>query len=161
MKCWFISPLFRQMDVYPYVTLGADGWFRYDGLHRPSFPTLLRTCCTDLVTRGFPRTMVALTVSSGWGAVWSMWTFRLTPLTRLWRLSLPRLETTTLTILWRGLLTRPSQSSVSVTCRSSATPPSPCSPFEMRATWCGVSAHYFRLNHFRIQFVDNEFKKII
>jgi hypothetical protein len=30
------------MDDYPYTTLGADGWFRYDGLHRPGFPTLLR-----------------------------------------------------------------------------------------------------------------------
>jgi hypothetical protein len=29
------------MDDYPYVTLGADGWFRCDGLHRPGFPTLL------------------------------------------------------------------------------------------------------------------------
>jgi hypothetical protein len=30
------------MDNYPYTTLGADGWFRCDGLHRPGFPTLLR-----------------------------------------------------------------------------------------------------------------------
>jgi hypothetical protein len=30
------------MDDYPYATLGADGWFRCDGLHRPEFPTLLR-----------------------------------------------------------------------------------------------------------------------
>jgi NADPH-dependent ferric siderophore reductase len=30
------------MDDYPYTTLGADGWFRCDGLHRPVFPTLLR-----------------------------------------------------------------------------------------------------------------------
>jgi hypothetical protein len=30
------------MDDYPYATLGADGWFRCDGLHRPGFPTLLR-----------------------------------------------------------------------------------------------------------------------
>jgi hypothetical protein len=29
------------MDDYPYTTLGADGWFRCDGLHRPGFPTLL------------------------------------------------------------------------------------------------------------------------
>jgi hypothetical protein len=29
------------MDNYPYATLGADRWFRYDGLHRPGFPTLL------------------------------------------------------------------------------------------------------------------------
>jgi hypothetical protein len=30
------------MDDYPYATLGADGWFRCDGVHRPRFPTLLR-----------------------------------------------------------------------------------------------------------------------
>jgi hypothetical protein len=30
------------MDDYPYATFRADGWFRCDGLHRPSFPTLLR-----------------------------------------------------------------------------------------------------------------------
>jgi hypothetical protein len=30
------------MDDYPYITLGANGWFRCDGLHRPGFPTLLR-----------------------------------------------------------------------------------------------------------------------
>jgi hypothetical protein len=30
------------MDDYPYATLGADGWFRCDGLHHPGFPTLLR-----------------------------------------------------------------------------------------------------------------------
>jgi hypothetical protein len=29
------------MDDYPYATLGADGWFRCDGLHRPGFPTLI------------------------------------------------------------------------------------------------------------------------
>jgi hypothetical protein len=29
------------MDDYPYATLGADGWFRCDGMHRPDFPTLL------------------------------------------------------------------------------------------------------------------------
>jgi hypothetical protein len=30
------------MDGYPYATLGVDGWFHCDGLHRPGFPTLLR-----------------------------------------------------------------------------------------------------------------------
>jgi hypothetical protein len=30
------------MDDHPYATLGADGWLRYDGLHRPGFPTLFR-----------------------------------------------------------------------------------------------------------------------
>jgi hypothetical protein len=30
------------MDDYRYTTLGADGWFRCDGLHRPGFPTVLQ-----------------------------------------------------------------------------------------------------------------------
>jgi hypothetical protein len=30
------------MADYPYVTLGANGWLRCDGLHRPGFPTLFR-----------------------------------------------------------------------------------------------------------------------
>jgi hypothetical protein len=30
------------MDDYPYATLGANGWLRYDRLHRLGFPTLLR-----------------------------------------------------------------------------------------------------------------------
>jgi hypothetical protein len=29
------------MDIYPCATLGADGWLRCDGLHRPGFLTLL------------------------------------------------------------------------------------------------------------------------
>jgi hypothetical protein len=30
------------MDDYPYATIGVDGWFCCDGLHRLGFPTLLR-----------------------------------------------------------------------------------------------------------------------
>jgi hypothetical protein len=30
------------MDAYPYATLGADRWFRCDGLHPPGFSTLLQ-----------------------------------------------------------------------------------------------------------------------
>jgi hypothetical protein len=30
------------MDEYPYTFLGAEGWQCSDGLHRPSFPTLLQ-----------------------------------------------------------------------------------------------------------------------
>jgi hypothetical protein len=30
------------MDNYPYATLGADGWFHCDRLHRPGFSTLLQ-----------------------------------------------------------------------------------------------------------------------
>jgi hypothetical protein len=70
------------MDDYPYTSLGADGWFRCDGLHRPGFPTLLRDVLHHFGYTGFPRTMAVRTVSSGWGAARSMWTFRLTPLTR-------------------------------------------------------------------------------
>jgi hypothetical protein len=30
------------MDDYPYATLRANGWFRFDELQHPDFPTLLR-----------------------------------------------------------------------------------------------------------------------
>jgi hypothetical protein len=30
------------MDDYPYITLGANGWLRCEGLHRPGFLTLFR-----------------------------------------------------------------------------------------------------------------------
>jgi hypothetical protein len=30
------------MDDYPYATLGADGWYRCNGMHHPGFSTLLR-----------------------------------------------------------------------------------------------------------------------
>jgi hypothetical protein len=42
------------MDDYPYATLGADGWFRCDGLHRPGFPTLLRDVLHRFSYTGFP-----------------------------------------------------------------------------------------------------------
>jgi hypothetical protein len=42
------------MDDYPYVTLGADGWFRCDGLHRPRFPTLLRNVLHCFGYMGLP-----------------------------------------------------------------------------------------------------------
>jgi hypothetical protein len=42
------------MDDYPYTTLGADGWFRCDGLHRPGFPTLLRDMLHCFGYTGFP-----------------------------------------------------------------------------------------------------------
>jgi hypothetical protein len=82
MKCDSFLPCFRQMDDYPYATIGADGWFRCDGLHRPGFPPCFRTCCTASATRVFPRTVAVHTISSGWGAARSMWTFRLTPPTQ-------------------------------------------------------------------------------
>ena len=42
------------MDDYPYASLGADGWFRCDGLHRPGFPTLLRDVLHRFGYTGFP-----------------------------------------------------------------------------------------------------------
>jgi hypothetical protein len=42
------------MDDYPYATLGADGWFRCDGLHRPGFPTLLRDVLHRFGYTGLP-----------------------------------------------------------------------------------------------------------
>jgi hypothetical protein len=42
------------MDDYPYTTLGADGWFRCDRLHRPRFPTLLWDVLHRFGNTGFP-----------------------------------------------------------------------------------------------------------
>jgi hypothetical protein len=42
------------MDDYSYATLGADRWFRCDGLHRPGFPTLLRDVLHRFGYTGFP-----------------------------------------------------------------------------------------------------------
>jgi hypothetical protein len=42
------------MDDYPYTTLGADGWFCCDGLHRPGFPTLLRDVLHRFGYTSFP-----------------------------------------------------------------------------------------------------------
>jgi hypothetical protein len=42
------------MDDYPYATLGADGWFHCDGLHRPGFPTLLQDVLHRFGYTGFP-----------------------------------------------------------------------------------------------------------
>jgi NADPH-dependent ferric siderophore reductase len=42
------------MDDYPYATLGADGWFRCDGLHRPGFPTLLHDVLHRFGYTSFP-----------------------------------------------------------------------------------------------------------
>jgi hypothetical protein len=53
------------------------------GYTAPVFPPCSGMYCTALATQEFPLTMAAHTVSSGWGATRSMWTFRLTPLTRL------------------------------------------------------------------------------
>jgi hypothetical protein len=42
------------VDDCPYATLGADGWFRCDGLHRHGFPTLLRDVLHRFGYTGFP-----------------------------------------------------------------------------------------------------------
>jgi hypothetical protein len=42
------------MDDYPYATLGADGWFRCDGLHHPGFPTLLQDVLHRFGYTGLP-----------------------------------------------------------------------------------------------------------
>jgi hypothetical protein len=42
------------MDDYPYATIGADGWFRCDGLHCPGFPTLLRDVLHRFSYTGLP-----------------------------------------------------------------------------------------------------------
>jgi hypothetical protein len=52
------------------------------GCNASGFPPYSGTCCTALATRGFPCTMAAHTISSGWGVARSMWTFWLTPSTR-------------------------------------------------------------------------------
>jgi hypothetical protein len=70
------------MDDYPYATLGAGIWFRYDGCTALIFPPCSEMCCTVLATWGLPRTVVTRTISSGLDAARSMWTSWLTPLTR-------------------------------------------------------------------------------
>jgi hypothetical protein len=42
------------MGNYPYATLGADRWFRCNGLHRPGFPTLLRDVLHRFGYTGLP-----------------------------------------------------------------------------------------------------------
>jgi hypothetical protein len=42
------------MDDYPYATLGANGWFCCDGLHRPGFPTLPRDVLHRFGYTGLP-----------------------------------------------------------------------------------------------------------
>jgi hypothetical protein len=42
------------MDDYPYATIGADRWFRCDGLHRPELTTLLRDVLHHFGYTGLP-----------------------------------------------------------------------------------------------------------
>jgi hypothetical protein len=42
------------MDDYPYATIGVDGWFFCDGLHRLGFPTLLRDVLHRFGYSGLP-----------------------------------------------------------------------------------------------------------
>jgi hypothetical protein len=133
-------PYFRQMDDYLYVTLGADGWLRCNGLHRLEFPTLLsdvlhRFGYTELPAYhahpyhqfGLGRCKVHVDILA----------HPTDPTMTAW-------FTTTRGDDLNDTLERAAhqalRSSVSATCRSLATPSLPCSPFKMRATWCGVSA---------------------
>jgi hypothetical protein len=70
------------MDDYPYATLGADGWLRCDGLHRPGFLTRFQDVFHRFGHTGLPRTMVARIVSLGVEPARSMWTSWLTLSTR-------------------------------------------------------------------------------
>jgi hypothetical protein len=128
------------MHDYTYATLGADGWFHCDGLHRPDFPTLLQDVLyhfgytgtstysgrpyhqfrlglckvhMDILAHPTDPTMMAwFTTASG-----------------------NDLDDTLETAAHQALMEFSER-----TCWSSVTPPSPCSPFEMRATRCEVSA---------------------
>jgi hypothetical protein len=42
------------MDDYAYPTLGANGWFHCDRLHRPGFPTLLQDVLQRFGYMGIP-----------------------------------------------------------------------------------------------------------
>jgi hypothetical protein len=127
------------MDDYPYATLGAGGWFRCDGLHRPGFPTLLWDMLHHFGYTG---------ISAYCGRSYHQ--FRLgnckihrdiqahpTDPTMMDWFTMARGDD--IDDMLERAAHQASQSSVSATCWSSVTPPLPCSPFRMRATWCGVS----------------------
>jgi hypothetical protein len=128
------------MDDYPYATLRADRWFRCDGLHRPSFPTLLwdvfhRFGYTGIPPyRGCPYHQFRLRRCKVHVDILAHPT---DPTMTAW---FTTAQGDDLDDTLERAATRPSRSSVSTTCWSSTTPPSPCSPFGMRATQCGVSA---------------------
>jgi hypothetical protein len=67
------------VDDYSYATLGADGWFHCDGLHRPRFPTLLQDVLHRFGYTGLPVYHGRPYHQFGLGATRSMWTFWLTP----------------------------------------------------------------------------------
>jgi hypothetical protein len=90
----FVCCLYSMAEMLIRFSLVFDGWMttpmtpleptdgsKAMGCTAPGFPPYFRTCCTTSTTKGFPHTVAARTVSSGWGAVRSMWTFQLTPLT--------------------------------------------------------------------------------
>jgi hypothetical protein len=127
------------MDDYPYTTLGADGWFRCDGLHHPSFPTLLWDVLHCFGYMGIPMYRGRPHRQFGLG--------RYTV-----HMDIPAHPTNPTMTVWfttaRGddlddtlemAVHQASRSSVSTTCRSSVTSSSPCSLFGTRATRYGVS----------------------
>jgi hypothetical protein len=133
------------MDYYPYITLRANGWLHCDGLHCPSFPTLLRDVLYRIGYTGTPTYRGCLYREFGRGC----WEVHVDVPTHPSDPSMIAWFTQAMTsmTLWRGLPTRPSWSFVSTTCRASTAPLLPCmaplltcSPSKTRATHHGVSA---------------------
>jgi hypothetical protein len=128
------------MDDYPYATLGADGWLRCDGLHRPGFLTLfwdVLHCfshtetpayrCRPYREFGRGRCEVHMDVLTHPSDLGMMTWFTTTTGDDLD----DTLERATHQASW---------SSVSATCRALLAPPLPCSLSRMRAAWHGASA---------------------
>jgi hypothetical protein len=129
------------MDDYPYATLGADGWFRCDGLHRPGFPTMLRDVLHCFGYTGLSAYRGRMYCQFGLGhckVQVNILAHPTDPTMVAW-FTTARGGGASLMTLWRGLPIGPSWSSVSATYRSLVTPPSPCFLFGMRAMRCGVS----------------------
>jgi hypothetical protein len=76
------SLVFDRWTTTPTPPLEPTDGSVVTGCTAPGFLPCFRTCCTASATRGFPHIVAVRTVSSGWGAERSMWTFRRTPPTR-------------------------------------------------------------------------------
>jgi hypothetical protein len=70
---WTTTPMPHSKPTDSFIAIGCT---------IPVSPCYSETCCTALATWGLPRTMAVHAISSGVHAVRSMWTSRLTPLTR-------------------------------------------------------------------------------
>jgi hypothetical protein len=128
------------MDDYPYAVLGPDGWLRCDGLHRPSFPTLLWDELHRFHFTGTPAYCGHLYHKFRHGRC----EVHVDILTQPSDLSLTAWFTTATGDDFDDTRERAThrllRSSVRATCRASTTPPMPCSPSGMWATQRGVSA---------------------